>query len=366
MTAQGSAAVIGAGISGLASAAALIRAGWRVDVFEKSERLPDAGAGISLMPNAVRALDFLGIGDAVRDLAETDGMAGIRTMHGYWLTRMHAADFTDRFGPLAILPRADLLQLLVDTVPDGTVRYGVRIDSVDPEGSVRTDAGAADYDLVVGADGLRSVVRAACWPNAARPRYTGYTAWRFATDELDEPPRHGAEVWTRGERFGYAPMPGGRAYCFAVQNAPVGGTDATLPDYGYWPAPVPELVRAASSNGVLRDDVYYLPPLRSFVHGRVALVGDAAHAMPPDLGQGAAQGLEDAVRLGASSHDLALYDAERRPRAQDVARRSRRIGAMAQWVSPRGIWLRNTAIRIRSVNGLIRVLAPVLDWQPRK
>lgn len=358
------AAIVGAGIAGLASASALLKAGWRVEVFESAPELRSSGAGISLMPNAVRALDDLGLGARIRELAETDGIAGIRDIRGRWLTSVNATDFIQRFGTLCIMPRADLLQVLAAALPAGTVRFDMPIARVDATGVVFTAAGSDRYDLVVGADGLRSTVRSCCWPKAKRPEYTGYTAWRFMTDALPRKLGHGAEIWTRGERFGYAPMPGSRAYCFGVQNAPVGGTDTRLPDYGYWPEPVPELV-AAASGAPLRDDVYFLPPLDTFVRGSVVLVGDAAHAMPPDLGQGAAQGLEDVVELGRRAPDLKAYDRRRRTRAQRIARDAKRLGGVAQWVSPRGVRLRNIGVRLTSQKRLFGMLSRFLDWVPR-
>src|SRR5699024_4384436 len=136
-----------------------------------------------------------------------------------------------------------------------------------------------------------------------------------------------------------------------------------LPDYGCWPEPVPELVAAASGD-VLRDDVYVLPPLETYVNGAVVLVGDAAHAMSPDLGQAAAQGLEDAVALGRRAFDLPSYDRLRRARTQHIARASRRLGRTAQSASPPAVRLRNAAIRLAPRKLLFRIFAPVIDHEP--
>jgi 2-polyprenyl-6-methoxyphenol hydroxylase-like FAD-dependent oxidoreductase len=172
-----------------------------------------------------------------------------------------------------------------------------------------------------------------------------------------------------GERFGYIPLPDGRVYCYAAANTPEGATDDGLAGlrrrFGGWHDPIPALLAAAEPGGVLHHDLYELPPLQTYTAGKVVLVGDAAHAMTPNLGQGACQALEDAVVLGhvmASGDGPGAYDRQRRPRTQMIARRSRRLGVAAQWASPEAVRLRNTALRLLPSSLFARSLAPVLDW----
>lgn len=361
------AVIIGGGIAGLASALALTRRGWEVEVLERAPEFTEVGAGLSLWPNALRALDALGVGEAVRGRAVLQGQVGIRDSAGRWLSRADTADLERRFGPTAMIHRADLLAILRAAVPDGALHPGTSVTAVRADGTALHSRGESQADLVVGADGVRSVARRSVWPGAPAPRYAGYTSWRIVCPAV--PVAEASELWGRGERFGYAPLPDGRVYCFATANAPEGADDGGLPElrcrFGSWADPVPALLDAAEPGALLHHDLYELPPLTTYTSGSVVLAGDAAHAMTPNLGQGACQALEDAVVLGsvmASGDGLDVYDRQRRPRTQMIARRSRQIGVAAQWASPAAVSLRNTAMRLLPSSSFARSIAPVLDW----
>lgn len=362
------AVIIGGGIAGLGSAVALTRRGWHVEVLERATRFTEVGAGLSLWSNALRALDLLGVAGPVRDRAVLQGPLGTRDPAGRWLSRTDTGELERRFGPTAMIHRADLVAVLRDAVPDGALHPGTSVSAVRADGTVVHTGGECRADLVVGADGMHSVTRQSVWPTAPAPRYAGYTSWRVVTAPV--PVAETCEWWGRGERIGYAPLPDGRVYCYATANAPEGASDGGLAElrrrFGGWHQPIPDLLDAADPDAVLHHDLYQLPPLRTYTSGRVVLAGDAAHAMTPDLGQGACQALEDAVVLGsvmASGTGLAGYEQQRRRRTQMIARRSRQIGAIAQWASPAAVSLRNITLRALPSSSFDRSLAPVLDWR---
>jgi 2-polyprenyl-6-methoxyphenol hydroxylase-like FAD-dependent oxidoreductase len=363
------AVVVGGGIAGLACAISLRKVGWDVEVLERSPEFKEIGAGLSLWSNALRALDALGVGERVRDLSAMEGSAGIRDKQGRWLSRTDVRELERRYGPVAMIHRATLLDTLLDALAEASLEAGVTVESVDEQGNVRHSGGETQADLVVGADGLNSVVRRSVWPDAPEPRYVGYTAWRMVTSRPVDV-GFGAEAWGRGERFGYVVMTDGRTYCFAAANANEGadggGIDELRRRFADWHDPIPGLLAAVSDENLLHHDLYELPALSSYASGKVALAGDAAHAMTPNLGQGACQALEDAVVLGrcAAADDLAAYDEQRRPRATMISKRSGMIGRMAQWESPVAVTVRDTLLRATPQSSFLGSLKPVLTWSP--
>ncbi|GAB4583578.1 FAD-dependent monooxygenase [Nocardia sp. IFM 10818] len=360
--------IVGGGIGGLATAVAFTRRGWEVEVLERAERITEVGAGLSLWSNALRALDALGLGERVRARAIEDGSAGIRDSKGRWLSRTDTETLRARYGSPIVVHRADLLEILRDAVPESALRTGVSVSVARADGTVAHSAGVSTGDVIVGADGIRSVVRRAVCGEVT-PRYSGYTAWRLVVTPA-EPMGDLGETWGSGERFGYAALADGRVYCFAAVTAPAdrpsGGLAELRDRFGDWHQPIPRLLAAADEPAVLHNDIYHLPPLPTYVAGRIALVGDAAHAMTPNLGQGACQALEDAVVLAevaTRDPDLTRYDAERRPRTQMIATRSERIGNVAQLSWAPAVALRNAVMRLLPPSIQIKALAPVLDWR---
>jgi len=339
--------VVGGGIGGLAAAIALRQAGLEAVVVERSAVLEPLGAGLTLWANAVGALEHLGLADALRDLAVPELDGGIRTWRGDLLVSLSTDELQRRFGEVSVaVHRADLQRLLVEVLPADALQLGVTCRGlVQDAAGVRltlTDGSDMHCAAVIGADGLRSVVRAALF-GASPPRYAGYTAWRGVTG-FDHHQVVSGETWGRGMRFGLVRLSRSRVYWFAAANAARGAPDGPhgrkqelLDRFRDWHAPIQAVIEATDERAILRNDIFDRPPLRHWSVGRVTLLGDAAHPMTPDLGQGACQALEDAVVLGRCLGAtpnvriaLARYERGRLPRANAIARQSRLLGRVGQ------------------------------------
>jgi 2-polyprenyl-6-methoxyphenol hydroxylase-like FAD-dependent oxidoreductase len=371
--------IIGAGVGGLAAGIALRRTGLEVEVFERAPELREVGAGLSLWANALGALRYLGLEEAAHAQGVSGATSSIRTWRGDLITGGVAGELQARFGELVIgIHRAELQRLLLEGLGRERVQLGRELVRVAQTHTQVTaffeDGGEHSGDLLVGADGLHSAVRAQLHGRQG-PRYAGYSAWRgVAPCELK--PDQTGELWGHGQRFGCLPISGGRTYWFAVRTQPEGqrttGSEkaALLERFRGWHDPVEALVAATPEGGVLHNDIYDRPPLARWSAGRVTLLGDAAHPMTPNLGQGACQALEDAVILGrclqsAPSVPAALetYEQRRKGRTARIVQQSATLGRVAGWSHPLLVALRKAAFKHVPTRLQTRQLEPLLSFE---
>jgi 2-polyprenyl-6-methoxyphenol hydroxylase-like FAD-dependent oxidoreductase len=333
--------VIGAGIAGLATAVALQRRGHDVTVIEERTDT-SSGAGISIWPNALAALDEIGLGDAVREAGGRVTAGALRWRDGTWLRHPTHERLVKALGePLVVIRRSALTKVLADAVADGVVRHGLSahelIATADGVRVRLSDSTTRVADAVVGADGTRSVV-ARHLNGTLTDRYVGYTAWRGVADYSLDPDVAG-EVMGPGVEFGHVPLGQDRTYWFATERAPEGSVAPhgelthLKARFASWADPIPAVLAATDPQDVLRNDLYDRDQARQWSRGPILVVGDAAHPMRPHLGQGGCQGLEDAAILarfmdGADDMGTAFarFAAFRRRRVRSLVRESAWIG----------------------------------------
>lgn len=319
--------VIGGGIGGLTAALAVAHHGIPVTVHERAPELREIGAGLGLWPAPLRVFDRLGIGDAVRALAGPWDEAGLRRADGRFLVRYSAEQFAARLGePTIGVHRGELQALLVRSLDADVVRTDAEctgLDQRDDGVTVRfRDGSNVDGRVVVGADGRHSTVCRMLFGD--QPLHDCHTmGWRGTAVA---PPgsdwhRFIGETWGPGGRFGIVPISGGRVtwYAAARRFRNGGGLEELAERFGRWHHPIPELIAATDPSNLWSDVADDRRPLRHWVKGRVTLLGDAAHPMTADLGQGACQAILDAWVLaeelaGTSDVTSALRAYERRRR----------------------------------------------------
>ncbi|QQQ77765.1 FAD-dependent monooxygenase [Saccharothrix sp. 6-C] len=358
------AVVVGGGLGGVTAAVALRRVGWEVAVLERAAEFGEVGAGVGVMPNAMRALAALGLADDVRRIGTPRVPGGIRDRRGRTLTRVDAS----HQDHVVAVHRADLHRVLRSALPARCLVTDTEVRSLDD----------LDADLVVAADGIRSRAREALFPTLPQPVYAGTTAWRSVTTARFPLDLGLSQSLGPGTEFGVLPLGDGRVCWYAAAIAPAGGRSVDeLGEvrrlFADWHDPIPALLDATPPAAVLRHDIHELAaPLPTYVRGRVALLGDAAHAMTPYLGQGACMAIEDAVVLAAAcarADDvptaLAAYDRQRRPRTQSMAKASRALGRVGHKVrNPVAVAARNAAMRAVPASVGLRGMSKFFGWTP--
>ena len=283
-------AIVGGGIAGLTAAVALARRGLVAEVYEQAPVLEEVGAGVGLWPNAMTALEPIGLAGKVARLAVNVGRQGLRRSDGTWLMSFPGDLMTQRWGAgFVLVHRAELQQLLAAELDPSAVHLGARCTGVE-DGNRAVTARFADgreiqADVLVGADGVHSAVRARLF-GPAPLRYRGYTAVRGITPAGSVPlPRDGTETWGRGARFGLGPANGERIIWYATWNAAAGGKDdddtaARLRElFGAWHDPIPAIIDATPETALIRNDIYDRRPRSPWPRGRRVRrhCGEAGH-----------------------------------------------------------------------------------------
>ena len=364
-----SALIIGGGIAGLTAAIALRARGVSARVFEKAGDVAkiQGGSGLRLGYNATRAFKHLGILDELVEIASP--LRGVRfeTKAGKYLGSTSHIEGEEHLG----IRRPPLHEFLVRNVPEGILQPGAEFVRFEQDDSGVTahfaNGETARGDVLIGADGLYSTVRAQIH-GEAEPRYAGYCARRGALEtDLVEKGQMRA-ILGSGARFTYFPVGGRWIYWSAASSGPPGGKETSeelkqrvLEDFGDFPDVVAEFVQATDDSNTFLADTYDRDPLSRWGEGRVTLLGDSAHPMTWDRGQGACQGIEGAVLLATQIADaddlpaaLRAWEKDRIPHTKQVVLGSRRMGKLCQSDKPVTRLLRNQAIRILTGPGAKR------------
>ncbi len=303
---------IGAGIAGLSVGIALRDAGWDVAVYEQAPKLEAMGAALSIWPNAVAALDQLGCGDAFRKAApELDtAQLALSTGRTIFLHQISAA----LPGQRGYLPsRTDLQSVLAKRLGEDCLHLDQRLADwqADERGvDVRFENGTAAHgDLLIAADGIWSRIASAVLGTNAK--HAGYGGVLALSDPVVSVPNQamGTEYWSNGVRFGLFDYVGNRKYWFYMRNEPNGPSakEVKLDDVRRavdgWDVSILPTIDATPEARLIPFSIHAKPPPKKLGQGRVICVGDAGHAMEPNMGQGACQALEDAVALGIAARD---------------------------------------------------------------
>ena len=356
--------IVGGGIGGLTAAIALGRSGFDARVFEAADAMREVGAGLWVPTNAMLVLERLGVSAAVRDAGLVVEHAELWDYRRGRLQTSALGELGRRNGaPTVAIERPMLQRLLAGYLGADHLRTGKECREIRQIGDVTrvtfADGSTEDARVVVGADGVRSTVRGALFPD--RPlRYSGHTSYRALVDYRLDDEMQGTtrEIWGRGTRFGFSQVGERQVYWFATMPAPADerdtpGLKSRLEElFAAYPPPAPALLAATAESALIRTDMFDLPPLPTWHRGRVALLGDAAHASTPNLGQGAAQAIEDAwvladrlAEVTAPEAALAAYEHMRMHKANLVTTRSWQMGKIAQLRNPVARAARNALMR---------------------
>lgn len=356
--------IVGGGIGGAATALALSHIGFKPVVYERTTELKEVGAGIALWANATHVLKSLGLLEKAVQVGYPTTNYQFNSQHGKELVNVRVDGFE---LPVIGIHRAELHQLLWGTVPNENFILGETFERLEHESNQVHAYFASGLevtgDALIGADGLRSRVRAALLEDMP-PTYRNFKTWRGLTEFVPKDYRPGYihEYLGGGQGFGFMLLGKGKMYWYAAAKAIEAQPDAVTGRkkelgtmFQDWFGAIPELIEATDEAQIITTDLYDRPPAQPWSQGNVTLLGDAAHPMLPTMGQGACTALEDAFVvakcLKESPDPVAAfqkYESLRFPRTKAIVEQSLQSSKLGELQNPCAVKLRNTFMKVMS------------------
>ncbi|KGR77186.1 FAD-dependent monooxygenase [Ureibacillus sinduriensis] len=357
--------IIGAGISGLACALMLEKIGYTPVIYEKSNCLRNGGGGLTLWSNATDAIQSMGLLEEIYQNSKIISESTIQTSSGKTLAKMPLNDLATQYGTHTVgILRANLHHLLSSKLKQTEIKFGyelVDLEKTNKEVIARFANGHVDTgEFLVGADGSNSAVRKKIFPINTL-RFSGYEAWRGISTYTNHNTKCGKafEAWGNGRRFGVIPVSDSLVYWFATRNTTENRDEGEVSKeqlidiFREFAEPVPSIIKFTEEKDITRKVIYDLKPLQNWSKGRVMLIGDAAHATTPNLGQGACMALEDAVILAQTlaenksvSQSFKIFEETRMDRVKFIVNRSWLLGRFVQIESKLFCEVRNILVRL--------------------
>lgn len=340
--------IIGAGIAGLTTAIALEKIGIKATIFESTRTIKAVGAGLVLAGNAIKAFQRLGIADEVIKLGLLLPSFTIYDQKGKSISKIDSKVINEQYGVGNFtIHRAELHKFLLSKIDSDSIhtnKQAVHIENTDNSVIVTFQDGSIHQtDVLILADGIHSKIRKQLLPGT-EPRYSGYTCWRAVIDNSNLNLTETSETWSTVGRFGIVPLADNKIYWFACINAPQ--NDNTIRQFKVaelqnhfksFHEPIPSILQHTKDESLIWNDIIDLKPINQYAFDKVVIIGDAGHAMTPNMGQGACQAIEDAVILADelnSNSDVKIafkqFEKRRVKRVHYIVNTSWTIGKLAQ------------------------------------
>ncbi len=351
--------IIGAGIGGLTMALTLKQKGYPARVYESAPEIKPVGAGILMANNAMQVFKKLGIQHSIEAAGHRISTLDITNEKLSSLSAINLQKFEHRYGVYSVaIHRADLQRILAEAIGFENIELSKRLVSIKQEKDCKLvfeDGSVIRSPVVIAADGIRSAIRNQLF-DKSEIRNTGQVCWRGVCDmELPEQYLHeGIEAWGKGIRFGFVRISSRQLYWFAVakERSVKSEPDDLLLLFKDFHPLVQNMIAATAKENIYFSSITDLKPVHQWYKGNVCLIGDAAHATTPNLGQGACQAVEDAYAIGqlldpnkTFDNVFAAYQELRIKKAHAIVNNSWRIGKMAHWENSFAVWTRNNLMK---------------------